>query len=173
MGLIRKAYLVVAVGTALLSVTACNKGDSKGAGPMAGQKQAEPDSRPGVPKEGIAEALKKKKLAEFKTVTIGEAFDTYRYFDKREWKESRSANGKIFVDFWGWFKEGALDAASRKNGVVARGVQVKFVINPEGDFYLAMISRAEKGADGSEQDYPLDDKAGILKAIYGNKEITF
>ena len=160
--------------SAVLScVAGCNNGGANDAGHKAEQKQAQPDKTSEPAKEGVVAAIRGKTLAGFKTVTIGEAFDTYRYFDKKEWKESRSTNGKIYVDFWGWFKESAIDEASRKNGIVARGVEVKFVVNPEGDFYLAMISRVEKGADGAEHDYPIDDKQSILKAIYGNREITF
>jgi hypothetical protein len=169
-----KTVLIITMCTLSLLVTACTKGGTDGAGgPKTEQKQAQPVNKADSDKVGIVAAIKGRKLTDFKTLTIGEAFDNYPYFDKRKWKESRTDNGKIYVDFWGWFKDSALDAASKKNGVVARGVEVKFVINPDGDFYLAMISRTETSADGTEHDYPIDDKQGILKAIYANKEITF
>ncbi|HEY6838704.1 MAG TPA: hypothetical protein VI389_08180 [Geobacteraceae bacterium] len=168
-----KAVLVLGMSTVLSCVAGCNKGGADGAGTKGEQKQAHSDKTSGTKSEGVAAAIRGKTLGDFKTMTIGEAFDNYRYFDKKEWKESGSGNGKIYVDFWGWFKESSIDAASKKNGIVARGVQIKFVVNPEGEFYVAMISRAEKGADNTEHDYPLDDKQSILNAIYGNKEITF
>jgi hypothetical protein len=167
----RKAFLVVAMGAVSLFIAACNKGDADTAGPKVEQQQG--DGKTDSSKPGIVAAIRGKTLPDFATATIGEAFDKYRYFDKREWKETRSSNGKTYVDFWGWLNSSSPDAVSAQNGVVASGVQVKFVITPNGEFYVAMISRVEAGADGKEHDYPLEDKKRILEAIYANNKITF
>lgn len=172
--MIRIAFLVVTMCAVLSFVTACAKGGGEGAGGAnTDQRKAQPDSKSDSTQGGIVAAIREKKLAEFATSTIGEAFDAYQYFDKREWKEISTPNGKIYVDFWGWFKPSSIDATSLKNGVVTRGVTVKFVINPDGSFYVAMISKIEAGADGKEYASPLADKQHVLKAIYGNKEIIF
>jgi hypothetical protein len=153
-------------------VAGCNKGGVDGAGPKTSQKQVESDNKPDV-RTGIAAAIRKQKLADYDTATIGDAFDNYRYFEKREWKETVSNNGKIYIDFCGWFKKSVLDAVSVNKGIAARGIDVKFVINADGSFYLAMISKVEIGADGREFGYPQEDKTRILSAIYGNKEMSF
>jgi len=169
----RRIVLVVVMGTVLLLAGACDRGDGKralvnGTNPH-GQQDKTADSIEFV----FADVIKSKKLADYSTSTIGAAFGTYRYFDKREWKETKSSDGKVYVDFWGWFNTGKLDAASIKNGIVARGIEAKFVIYPDGKFNLAMISKIEARADGQKYAYPLADKKCILDAIYANKVIAF
>ncbi len=159
----RRVVLVVVMGAVLSLLGACAKD--------GGERQAQQGNA--ASNEGIVGAIKEKTLADYPTSTIGNAFDTYRYFDKREWKETRSSDGKIYVDFWGWFNTATLDAASVKNGIVARGVAAKFVVYRDGAFNLAMISKIETRADGKMYVYPLADKKSIMDAIYANKEISF
>ena len=137
------------------------------------ERQVQQEKAPAAPKEGVVGVIKEMKLAEYPSATIGSALDRYAYFDKREWKESDASNGKIYVDFLGWFKTGTLDAAAAKNGVTARGVAAKFVINSDGTFYLAMVSKVESGADGRITAYPLPDKKGVMDAIYANRQVSF
>jgi hypothetical protein len=148
----------------------CSKGGAEGTGKQVSLHAQ--GQKPDVSSKGLAGALKDKRLGEYTATTIGQAFDSYQHFEKREWRETASSNGKSYVDFWGWFNAGALDAAT-KNDIVARGVEVKFVINPDGEFYVAMISRLESFADGRKILHPLADKKSILDAIYANKAISF
>jgi hypothetical protein len=121
---------------------------------------------------GTIMALKVKKLASYPQLTIGEAFDAYRYFDKKEWRETRAVGGKIYIDFTGLGKPGSSSGTVDKN-VVSRGVDVKFIIYLNGDFMVTMVSKLEIMKDGKSNLTPFEDKKQILDAIYGNKEITF
>lgn len=169
----RRLVVIVVMGAISLLVAACTKGGGDGAGGHGAERQVQRDKASNPPKEGIIEVVKAIKLANYTTSTIGNAFDTYRYFDKREWSETRTSNGKIYVGFWGWFNAGTLDAASKKNGIAARGVEAKFVIYPDGIFDLVMISKIEAMTDGKKFAYPLEDKKRIMDAIYASKEISF
>lgn len=121
----------------------------------------------------LVEIIKGKSFEGNKSITIGNAFDGYRYFAKKEWKQSPSSNGKTYIDFVGWYKTGILDAAIGNNHNAVKGVEVKFVINRNGEFYVAMVSRIETGADGKLFLYPIENPKSIMDAIYANNEIKF
>jgi len=165
----RKLAVVVIMCAASLFFAACSKDGGKGASEKSGQqgKAADPGAK------GFVDVIKKNKLGGYSNSTIGDALDTYRFFDKREWSESRSTDGKIYVGFWGWLNKGTLDASSAKEGIAARGVEAKFVIYQDGTYALIMLSKIEAMADGKKFAYPLGDKKRIMDAIYSNKEITF
>ncbi len=169
----RRVFWVVVMGAALLLVGACSKNDSKVVGVHGANPHGQQDNATDSPELGFADVIKSKKLADYSTSSIGDAFGTYRFFDKREWRETKSSDGKVYVDFWGWFNAAVLDDASTKNGIVARGVEVKFVIYPDGAFNLAMISKIEARTDDKVYVYPLADKKRIMDAIYTNKELAF
>jgi hypothetical protein len=122
---------------------------------------------------GLAKALKAVTLPNYPSMTFGAAVEKYRYFTKREWKETRSSNGKIYVDFTGWLKNHEFDFSSAKNGISARAVGVKFLVNPDGRYGAVMASRVELKTDGNFYSYPMEDLQGILNKIYENKEIRF
>ena len=119
--------------------------------------------------QGFVGIVKDQKLPLSSTKTIGTVFGEYKFFSSREWKESLNANGKVYVDFRGLFD----GSASGQNGVSRQGVEVKFVVNKNGDLYIAMVSRIDVVADGTMKLYPLGDAARIVDLIYANKEIGF
>lgn len=120
------------------------------------------------PTKTFATVLKDQKLSGYSDVTIGAAFDAYKHFNKKEWKEEKSQNGKIYIDFIGWRDGNSVE--SIKEGVSAKGVAVKFVVTPDGAFYVAMVSKLETRTDGKMSISPLEDKKMILDAIYANKD---
>jgi len=124
------------------------------------------------PAQGFTGIVKSLKLPPSETKTIGAVFDEYRYFDSREWKESRNADGKVYVDFKGLFKS-TLSVNSIKDGVTRQGVGVKFVVAQNGDFYVGMVSRIDVMPDGKMYLYPMGDGNRIIELIYANKEIVF
>lgn len=121
----------------------------------------------------VLETVKKQALPKFSKVTIGNAFEGYSYFKKREWKSIRTNANKYYIDFYGWFDAKIMDANSLKNGISQQGVSVKFVVNQDGSFGVVMVSRVEAKTDGSMYSYPLEDMKSILIKIYENKEIQF
>ena len=122
---------------------------------------------------GLPKVLKSSKLPNFQTKTIGEAVDGYRYFTKREWKETPAKNGKVYVDVTGWYKSNALDVKALKDGISVQGVGIKFLVTPDGSYGVVMVSKVEIKTDGKMYSTPLPDIHGTLKMLYGNEEIRF
>ncbi|TWJ32960.1 hypothetical protein JN12_00371 [Geobacter argillaceus] len=169
----RNFFLLTLMIATFLSVIACSKNDTKNTDEYPAENQVDKSNAKGITGSGIADALKDKTLAGYESTTIGTAFDSYKYFTKKEWKETSAQNGKIYIDFIGWVGTNALDAVSIKDGVSARGIDVKFVINPDGSFFVGMVSKIDAKTDGTFYSYPLEDSAGLLTKIYANKEIAF
>jgi hypothetical protein len=122
---------------------------------------------------GLAKVLKAAKLPNFPAKTFGEAVDGYRYFSRKEWKETAATRGKIYVDFTGWFKTGLFDFKSLKNGISAQGISIKFLVTPDGTYGVVMVSRIELKTDGNIYSTPIPDISGYLKKLYSNEEIKF
>lgn len=121
-----------------------------------------------------AKLFKDKKLANFPSASIGDAFDRYTFLTKKEWKIQRSTQNKnIYIDFIGWLDSKSIDDRAKQEGVTERGVELKFIIYPDGSFVAAMVSKLEMKNNGKRYAYPMDDLTGILTKIYANKEIKF
>ncbi len=121
-----------------------------------------------------AKIFKDKKLADYPSATIEEAFGRYAFLAKKEWKVQSSPRGKnVYIDFSGWFDSKTIDSSAKADGVKERGLEVKFVIYPDGSFRAAMVSKLEMKADGKRYAYPDADLNGVLTKIYSNQEIKF
>jgi len=120
---------------------------------------------------GTVGVIKKIKLAGYPETTVGDAFDRYRYFSKKQWSETKSSYGNLYVDFIGYFPTGWFDFDKKKAGVSANGVEIKFVVYPNGTYGVAMVSKIEARIDGTIMRYPLPDTKAVLDAIYTNKKI--
>jgi hypothetical protein len=121
---------------------------------------------------GFVPVLKKQKLANYPSDTIGNAFDSYVHLVKKEWKEKPVATGQISIDFVGWLASGTLNDDDVKSGVTAKGIDVTFVVEPNGTYYVLMISKLEAKSDGTVYSAPYNDISRILKSIYSNKKIN-
>jgi hypothetical protein len=127
----------------------------------------------GTPDVGLVDFIKKQKLADFQATTIGNAFESYRYLTKKEWKEPELVSGHYTVDFVGWFEPAALNSEDTRNGVTGKGLEIKFVVNPDGSFYVFMVSMLEAKSDGNVYRHQQTDGTGILANVYANKRISF
>lgn len=157
-------------------VGACAKEGTNGPDKQPDKQNIEkPEQSKGVEKanDGLVNAIKNGKLANFQSTTIGNAFDAYRYLTKKEWKAEQQKSGPFTVDFIGWFEPGSLNDKDVKDGITARGLEVKFVVEPNGSFYVFMVSMLEIKSDGKAYRNQLTDSAGILANIYANKKIIF
>jgi len=125
-----------------------------------------------TPNAGLINVIKDGKLANFKSATIGSAFDSYKYLTKKDWQAAPLKSGHITVDFTGWFEPNTLNDRDVKDGVTARGLNIKFVIEPNGSYYVFMVSKLESKSDGKIYSSELQDSAGILASIYANKKIS-
>lgn len=122
---------------------------------------------------GFIGVVRKQTLPAYPEMTIGKAFDGYSYLTKKEWKETPSANGTIYIDFAGWFQGNQFSVDTIRRGISRQGVEVKFVIKPDGAFSVGMVSRLEATTAGTVNAYPLSDVKVIMDSIYSNKEISF
>lgn len=130
------------------------------------------DSSKQVGPQGFVGIVARQKLPPSDAKTIGEVFEEYRYFSSREWKETPNATGRVYVDFKGLFEREPI-TKSIKDGVVRQGLEVKFVVEPTGNFYIAMVSRIDIKADGKMYLSPLEDGKKLVEMMYANKEIHF
>lgn len=122
---------------------------------------------------GLVDVLKGKSLTDFPAATIGQAFDGYAFFSKKEWRETRTSTGKAFVDFNGWFKSNSTGLFGGKGEESVKGIQVKFAVYPDGSYGVVMASKIVKKADGTDSYEPIPDSKSVLDKIYANKEISF
>jgi len=120
---------------------------------------------------GLINGIKRGKLVNYQSATIGTAFDSYKYLTNKEWKLEQQ-NRYFIVDFVGWFGPDALNENDIKNGVTSKGIDVKFVINPDGSYYVLMVLKIEARSDGKVFQNQLADSVGILAKIYANKQIS-
>jgi len=153
-------------------VCACEK-DEKGASDKQGVEKGGQRAVATTPNAGMVDFIKSQKLAYFPSTTIGSAFDFYRHVTKKEWKASTLQSGYITVDFTGWLEPMTLNENDIKDGVTGKGIDVTFVIELGGAFYVYMVSQIEFKTDGKVSRTKALDTAAVLADIYANRKISF
>ncbi len=121
---------------------------------------------------GIIAGVRKQTLPDYPSTTIGNAFDSYEYLKNKEWKMEQMKTNHFVVDFYGWFDADTLDERARRDSIAERGLDVKFVVTPDGRLYIFKIALLEGRSDGKIYSSPINDIAGILTSIYANKKIS-
>ena len=121
---------------------------------------------------GLIEFIRKQKLVNYPSATIGKAFDSYSHVTKKEWKETSMQKGRFAVDFTGWFEPAILNDNDNKDKVAGKGLDVTFIIEPNGSYYVIMVSMIESRSDGKIYRSQSLDIAGMLDKIYANKKIA-
>ena len=120
---------------------------------------------------GMVGVIKRKVFDVNKSKPVGKAIDDYRYFTRREWKETDAQNGTVYVDFVGGLDPKMIDAGLKTGGIVARSVNIKFVIKPDGTCFVGMITLYDTKTDGKSYSIPVTAVAGVMNAIYANTEL--
>ena len=166
-----KFFYVILVLVVIVFSGACTKESPKVHDKQNAEKSAQSS---GAEKEndGLVNAIKKGQLVNYQSTTIGNAFDSYKYLTKKEWKSESLKNQYITVDFIGWFESDTLNENDIKAGVTGKGLDVKFVINPDGTYYVIMVSKLEAKSDGKIYGEELKNITDILAKIYANKKIS-
>lgn len=121
---------------------------------------------------GLIEFIKKQKLVNYPSSTIGNAFDSYKYLLKKEWKLEAQNNGKFTVEFIGLLEPKTLNDNEGKDLVTSKGIIVTFVVEPNGSFYVFMVSTFESHSNGNVSRSQVKDIAGVLADIYANRKIN-
>jgi len=184
-----KIVLFAAIGIIALSLAGCSRGNDEKSPvtvvpkakfrsvdklnkPFHGDIEAPTSAVSGPP---ILQSLKNNHLEVSSTKTIGEAFDTYKYAMKKEWRETPTKSGPYYIDYICWFNISPVSVAALKEGVVRRGMEIKFAVHEDGETYIAMASRIDIKSDGMRYTTPVDppEIKKFVTAIYQNQEITF
>jgi hypothetical protein len=124
-------------------------------------------------------ALVKNGYLEFdKSITVGQAFEGYKFFTKKEWKAIKTEQGRKVIEF-----KGLLDLNNpnnnsplfnqRKPSAVA--LVVRFIINADKTFEFADATMYGTVEDGSIQESGKlwnDYGERIVRSIYNNESIT-
>lgn len=121
---------------------------------------------------GMVDVLKNNKFAGHESATIGGAFESYKFLSDKKWTEKALPGGAVQIDFTGWFDAKALNNQDVRDGIKIKGLEVKFVVENNGSYYVLMITSLVVRSDGSVYRSILSDTAGILKNIYSNREIV-
>ncbi|MBJ6802477.1 hypothetical protein [Geomonas propionica] len=123
------------------------------------------------PARPMADVIKDATLPGYPKVKIGEAFGKYGYFKQKQWYETRGAAGNFYVDFRGSSPTGWFDFKGRRAGIAEKGLVLKFVIYPSGEYGIVMASKTVQTKDGKTTAYPIPDIKGVVDAIYANKKL--
>jgi hypothetical protein len=185
-----KIVLLATIGIILISLTACSMVNEDNKTTNAPQKAKfrnrtrskllfhggdmdTPSSA--APESPVLKSLKENHLEVSQTKTIGDAFDAYKYAIKKEWRETPTNDGPYYIDYIGWFSVSPFSAAALRDGVVKRALNLKFVIQKDGDAYISMASRVDVKTDGMIHTSVIEptEIKKIVTAIYENREITF
>lgn len=167
----RKLLLVLVLGAfSLTDMADAAHGDVSRSRPEAPSFHGGGKAPSGPPK-GMEDVIKDATLPAYKNIKIGEAFERYRHFRGKSWRVTRAGAGKSYVDFTGSAPSGFFDVKARRQGVSAKGVEVKFVIYPSGEYGVSMVSRVEVKYDGRINRSPIADASSVLDAIYNNRKI--
>jgi len=105
--------------------------------------------------EGKINLVKDGILDGFPSLMVGEAFDNYSYFSKRDWRSFTSTNGREVVEFKGQLDRGMMDATGMEE-VMEAYLVVQFVINKDDSFQIVHASLSGKDMGGGEVDYDMN-----------------
>lgn len=171
----RKIFMIAVLGVSIC-ISACSEKkvetENKSEAKKNKMKVHGGDSSKDPNTSGFKDVVKKQTLPGYPVMTVGKAFDGYSHLVKKEWKETQAPNGTMYIDFSGWLEGNSLGIDAIKKGISRQGVEVKFVINRDGVFFVGMASKLEATSDGKVSVYPLSDVKAILDSIYANSEIT-
>lgn len=163
--------------SATLFLTLALAGGALAALPPAGDKPAQvmnPHGASGaqpVTSFGIVDVIKGATLPMYKGMKIGEAFERYSHFKVKKWRDARGAGGAFYVDFCGSNPTSWFDFKSRRAGVSEKGIVVKFVVYPNGEYGVVMASKTVLTRDGKSTIAPLPDVKSVVDAIYNNRKL--
>ncbi|TSK08555.1 MAG: hypothetical protein FPO08_04405 [Geobacter sp.] len=108
-----------------------------------------------------------------KSLTVGQAFSSYKYFKNKTWKATKDIQGRRFVTFKGVFDTDLIEVQTQldKQGIKSVTFEFQFLINAdntivEGNHHWETVKL--DGAKGVFESGPAD---GMLSEIYRNQLI--
>jgi|SRR6185369_8378103 len=162
--------LILVVWALLVLLTSGCKGGAESQ-KKAGHEVQKPAIEAAKEDSGMIGVIKRKVFDVNKSKPVGKAIDDYSFFIKREWQETDAKNGTIYVDFVGELDPKELAPGLKKDGVIARSVNIKFVVKSDGSYFVGMITLSDTTTDGKIYPVQLTNVDRVMKAIYANTEL--
>ena len=115
------------------------------------------------------DAVKGGTLGNYKSLTIGDAFDNYSHFKSSSWQSFETKNKQRVVQFNG---ELEITPLAKSRDMTKMVIAVQFLINKDDTFKLACVQLQylKKGKEKTELINSLADD--IISNIYNNKPIN-
>ncbi len=120
-----------------------------------------------------------------RSITVGQAFDGYKYFGKKEWTQDKDKQGRKYVFFKAQLSQEAIDAVNarhkeiqnwenvtsyKKFGPFATAeLMIRFTINNDGTFFQSDSKFSSKYVSGKSAEGEVHDID--LKSIFKNEKI--
>lgn len=162
-------FFMLLIGSSLFVGSCVKEGTD---GPDSRSSQQPQAGAAVTPDAGLVTVIKKGKLVNYQATTVGNAFDSYSYLKNKEWKEEQLKSGHFIVNFIGWFDSDTLNDKNIGKGITGRGLEVKFVIDQEGFFYVFTITELDRKSDGGVSRNQILENDTILSSIYANKKLN-
>ena len=116
-----------------------------------------------------------------KSITVGQAFDNYKYFSDTKWEEFKTNNGRQIVEFTGTFNDKYLDYLNNQfkkaikkhpeKAINKAELVVQFIINKDGTFnvFASAFKTFYNDKKKRKYTYTISSINGLLSRIYNNK----
>ncbi len=112
------------------------------------------------------------------SLTVGEAFENYRYFDSVAWSEFETDNGRDVVQVDGVFTDEYMTTQPAFQAFNGATLKVQFIVNKDNTFVLHNISIDFEKKDGTNQEVDLADTMTdnqldtMLYELYNNEPLS-
>lgn len=158
------AMVVLAAGV----LPGCSKKDAEVAKPAAGAKEA-------AVSQGDLDVVKKAHLEFDKSVTIGQALDGYKYFEKKEWLTTKSPEGaRLVILKTGMSPEYLKElnqVCSKKNPkqqkIESQQWSIQFTVNPDQTVHVSGTQTLSVLADQKKEAGSLNEE--LMKSVFKNE----
>lgn len=113
-----------------------------------------------------------------KSITVGQAFDKYKYFSSTKWKSFSTDNGKKIVEVEGTFKNEYLQHKEWEDRFASASLIVQFKINKDDTFEISALAFDFLTRNGDKQRSDIGKNLTVrqfnnfLKELYNNEPLS-
>ena len=113
-----------------------------------------------------------------KSITVGQAFDKYKYFSSTKWKSFSTDNGKKIVEVKGDFKNEYLQHMKWEDKFASASLIVQFTINKDDTFEISALAFDFLTRNGDKERRDIGERLTtrqfntLLKELYNNKPLS-
>lgn len=113
-----------------------------------------------------------------KSITVGQAFDKYKYFSSTKWRSFTTDNGRKIVEVQGVFKNEYLQHMQWEDRFASASLIVQFKMNQDDTFEISAIAFDFLTRNGDKQRSDIGTSLTVrqfnnfLKELYNNKPLS-